>query len=86
VNSEMHLEAVIERVWRCTWKPKLRVLGDILGGHDRSRLEEYFEAVDLEAIDLEAIDLKSVNLEAVNLEAVNLEVVDREACVMEAET
>ena len=69
MNSEMHLEAVIERV------------GDTLGGHDRSRLEEYLEAVDLEAIDLEAIDLKAVNLEAVNLEAV-----DREACAMEAET
>jgi len=21
-NSEMHLEAVIERVWRCTWRPR----------------------------------------------------------------
>jgi hypothetical protein len=22
LNSEMHLEAVIERVWRCTWRPR----------------------------------------------------------------
>jgi len=21
VSLEMHLEAVIERIWRCTWKP-----------------------------------------------------------------
>jgi hypothetical protein len=28
-------------------------LGDALGGHDRSRLEEYIEEVDLEAVDLE---------------------------------
>ena len=58
----------------------LSMLGDTVGGHDRSRLEEY-----LEVVDLEAIDLKAVNLEAVNLEAVYLEV-DGEACAMEAET
>ena len=57
------------------------MLGDTLGGHDRSRLEEY-----LDAVDLEAIDLKAFNVEAVNLEAVNLEAVDREECAMEAET
>jgi len=22
LNSEMHLEAMIERVWRCTWRPR----------------------------------------------------------------
>jgi len=57
------------------------VLGDSLGGHDRSTLEEY-----LEAVDLEGIDLKAVNQEAVNLEAVNLKAVDREACAIQAET
>jgi len=36
VNSEMHSEAVTERVWRCTCRL------------DRVRLEEYLEAVDLE--------------------------------------
>ena len=57
------------------------MLGDTLGGHDQSRLEEYMEAVDLEAI-----HLKAVNLEAVNQEAVNLEAEDWEACAMGAET
>ena len=52
------------------------MFGDTLGGHDRSSLEEY-----LEAVGLEVIDQKAVNLEAVKLEAV-----DREACAMEAET
>jgi len=56
-------------------------LGDTLGGHDRTRLEEY-----LEVVDLEAIDLKAVNPEAANLEAVSLEAGDQEACAMEAET
>jgi len=46
VNSEMHLEAVIERiwrctfeavikrVWRCTWRPRSSELRDALGGRD----------------------------------------------------
>jgi len=67
------------------------MLGDTLGGHDRSKLEEYLDLVDLESIDLkeedlEAIGLKAVYLEAVNLEAVNLKPVDRKACAMQAET
>jgi len=62
------------------------MLGNTLGGHDRSRLEEYLEAVDLEPIDLKAVNLDVVNLEAVNMEAVNLEAVDRKACAMEVET
>jgi len=70
VNSEIHLEAVIECVGRYP-----------LGGHDRSRLEEY-----LKAVDLDAIDLMGVNLEVVNLYAVNLEAVERKAYVMEAES
>jgi len=68
---EMHLETEIEWSQRCTWMLLLSVLGDTLGGHDQSRLEEY-----LESVDLEAIDLRGVNLEAV----------DQEACAMEAET
>jgi len=76
----MHLEAVIERVWRCSWRPRSSELSDALVCHDRSRLEEY-----LEAVDLEVIQLKAVNLEAGNLDAVNLEAVDWEACVMKAE-
>ena len=87
----MHLETGIEQVWRCTSRPRSNELSDALGSYDRSRLEEYLEAVDLEVIDLktvnlEAVNLKAVNVEAVNVEAVNLEAVDREACEMEAET
>jgi len=56
VNSEMHLEAVIERVWRftrrprtswtqrCTWRPRSRELGDALGGRDQASLEMHLEA------------------------------------------
>jgi hypothetical protein len=48
LNSEMHLEAGIEQVWRCNWRLRLSVLRDALGGRDRASLEEYLEAVDLE--------------------------------------
>jgi len=48
------------------------VLGDTLGGHDRTRLEEYLEVVDLEAIDLNAVNLDAVNLEACAMEADSL--------------
>jgi len=45
VNSGMHLEAVIERDWRCTRRPRSSELRDALGGGDRARLEMHFEAV-----------------------------------------
>jgi len=45
VNSEMHLEAVIERVWICTWRLRSRDLRDALGGGDRASLEIHLEAV-----------------------------------------
>jgi uncharacterized protein YjbI with pentapeptide repeats len=61
-------------------------LGNTLAGHDKTRLEEYFEKVDLEGIDLKAINLEAVNRKGVYLEAVNLAVVDSEACAMEART
>jgi len=38
VNSEMYLEAVIERVWKCTWRPRDRVNSEI-------RLEAVIERV-----------------------------------------
>jgi len=38
VNSEMHLEAVIERVWICTWRLRSSEFGDALGGHNRANL------------------------------------------------
>jgi len=45
VNSEMHLEAMIEQVWRCISRPRLSELRDALGGRDRASLEMHFEAV-----------------------------------------
>jgi pyruvate-formate lyase-activating enzyme len=48
----------------------LNLLGDTVGGHDRTRWEEYWEAVDLEVIDLKAVNLEAVNQGAVNLGAV----------------
>jgi len=35
----MHVEAVIERVWRCNWRPRSSELRDALGGRDRVSLE-----------------------------------------------
>jgi len=43
VNSEIHLEAVIERVWRCNWRPRLSELRHALGGCDRASLEMQLE-------------------------------------------
>jgi len=42
----MHLEAMFIRTWRL----KLCEFQDALGGHDRARLEEYLEAVNLEVV------------------------------------
>jgi hypothetical protein len=49
-HSEMHLEVVIEQLWRCTWRLGSSEVGDALGGHYRSRLEEYLQVVDVEAV------------------------------------
>jgi len=46
VNSEMHMEAMIDRVWRYSWRPRSSKFGDALGGRDRASLKEYLEAVD----------------------------------------
>jgi len=43
VNSEIHSEAVIERVWRCTWRPRLSEFGHALRGRDRARLDMQLE-------------------------------------------
>jgi len=45
VTLEMHSEAVIERVWRCTWRPRSSELRDALGGRDRASLDMHLEAV-----------------------------------------
>jgi hypothetical protein len=41
----MPLEAVIERVWTCTWRPRSCELRDALGGRDRLRLEMHMQAM-----------------------------------------
>jgi len=41
----MHLQAVIERVWKCTWRPWSSEFDDALGRHHQARVEEYLEAV-----------------------------------------
>ena len=43
MNSEMHLEAVIDRVWRHNWRPKLSELRDALGGRDQGSLDMHLE-------------------------------------------
>jgi len=44
VNSEMHLEAMIERVWTCTWRARSSEHRDALWGHDRVSLEMHLKA------------------------------------------
>jgi hypothetical protein len=45
VNQELHLEATIDQVWRCTWRLRLSELRDALGGRDQSSVEMHFEAL-----------------------------------------
>ena len=45
MNSEIHSEAVIERLWRWNRRPRLSELRNALGGCDRASLEMHFEAV-----------------------------------------
>jgi len=45
VTLEMHSEAVIERVWRCTWRPRSSELRDALGDRDRASLDMHLEAM-----------------------------------------
>jgi hypothetical protein len=45
VSVEIHLKTVIERVRRCTWRPRSSEFGDALGGHDRASLEAVIERV-----------------------------------------
>ena len=42
-SLEIHLEAVIERVLRCTWRLRLSELRDALGGRDRVSVEMHLE-------------------------------------------
>jgi hypothetical protein len=59
VSFETHSEAMINRVWRCTWKvvivgpsrPESCGFRDSSGGHDQGRLKQYVEAGNLKAVD-----------------------------------
>jgi hypothetical protein len=44
LSSEMHLEAVMELVWRCIWRPRSSNSRDSLGGRDRAGLKMHLEA------------------------------------------
>jgi len=41
----MHFEAVMERGWRCNWRPRLSELRDALGGRDRASLDMHLQAM-----------------------------------------
>jgi len=43
VNSEMHLEAVIEGVWICTWGPRSCEHRDAPRGRNHASLEMHLE-------------------------------------------
>jgi hypothetical protein len=45
VNSEIHSEAVIEEVWRYTWRRESSDIGDTLAGRNRVRLDMHSNAV-----------------------------------------
>jgi len=44
-NLEMHLQATIEWVWRCNWRPWSSDFGDALGGRNWASLEIHLKAV-----------------------------------------
>ena len=52
MNSELHSEAVIERVWRCTWRLRLIELRNALGGCNRASLEMHFEGHDRPSLEM----------------------------------
>ena len=43
-SLKTHFEAVIERVWKCIWRPRLSKLRDTPGGRDRASLEMQFQS------------------------------------------
>jgi len=44
-SLEMQLEAMIERLWRCTWRPRSSEFGDALGGRNQGSLEMNLQPV-----------------------------------------
>ena len=45
MNSEMHWEAVIERVWKFNWRLRLSELRNAQGGRDRVSWERHLQAI-----------------------------------------
>jgi len=45
LSSEIHTDAVMERVWRCNWRPSLSEPRDGLKGRERVNSEMHLEAV-----------------------------------------
>jgi hypothetical protein len=45
VNSEIHSDATIERVWIYTRRPKWSELRDAVGGRDQASLDIHMEAM-----------------------------------------
>jgi len=45
VNIEIHLKAMIARVWRCTWWPWSGQFRDALGGRDRVSMEMHLDTM-----------------------------------------
>jgi hypothetical protein len=43
LSLEIDWEAMIEQIWRCTWRPRLSELRDTLGDCDRVSLEMQLE-------------------------------------------
>jgi hypothetical protein len=44
VNLEMHIGALIKRVWRCNWRHRLRQLRETLGGCHPETVQLHLEA------------------------------------------
>jgi len=44
--DRVNLQAVLERIWRYTWRLRSSKVEDALGGRYRARLDDYVEAVD----------------------------------------
>jgi len=45
MNSEIHSKAVMERVWRCNWRPRSSELRAVLSGCDEASLEMHLQAM-----------------------------------------
>jgi len=45
VSLELHLEAIIKRVWRYTWRPESSQFGEALKGCKGASLDKYWMAV-----------------------------------------